>query len=234
VTRVRLVATIVLGAALVMLAAAASGSAQGTKVIVVSLTASGPKPIAATKLPDDQLEFVNDDSVNHRVVLVRGPRRTCSLDLLPGGIGQCHDGGPTVVGNYPYTVDGRIPATVRVKGYRKEVTLTADTHTIRAGDALDLHGRLIYDNGTAGCGDAFQFQVRILDRHGHGRPFERIATVRVGGFNHPAAPRGDLCAYAWHLALRPGSATSYIAESIDHAEWWQRARSRPFAVTIRR
>lgn len=218
--------------AFVALAVASGGSAGGPKEIDVSLTANGPEPSVVTKAPYDQLEFVNNDSVSHTVVLVRNPHRTCSLDVAPGETTQCHDGGPSWVGKYAYSSDGTFHGTVKVVPYRRSVSLTGGTNTIRAGSELKLHGQLAYDDGSGNCGRTSPLLVRILDRHRPSQPFERIATLRVGGFKHPGTSRGNLVLHTWRLTVRPGLATTYIAETAGAAGFCQQARSRPFVVKV--
>jgi plastocyanin len=228
-----LIARVALSGVLVALVFASDGSAGGPKEVDVALTANGPSPSAVTKAPYDELVFVNHDSVAHTVVLVRSPYRTCSLDVAPGEITECHDGGPTSVGRYAYTVDGTLPGTVKVVAYRRSVSLTAQTQNVRLGSQLKLHGQLTYDNGSGGCGDAFPFVVRVLARHGHSQSFKRITMLPVGGLKDTQRERQDgLCSYSWHLNVRPGTTTSYIAESTLHANFWKQARSRVFTVRV--
>ena len=230
--RLHLVAGIALGAAALLAGAIAGvGSASSPKTIDVSLTSSGPEPSAVTKAPYEWLEFANHDSVDHTVTLVRGPHRTCSLDVLPGGIAQCHDGGPTLPGNYTFTVDRGFQGTVHVVAYPRSVSLTADTRTVHVGRPLTLHGRLRLPNGSEGCGRLPPFQIRILDRQRRNQTFKRIAVVRVRALQYWGPSKG-LSSYGWRLTVRPGAATTYIAETVGQTQMCQAARSRPFAVAV--
>lgn len=231
--RVGLRAGIVLSAALIALTIAADGPAAGAKTIEVSLTASGPKPSAVTKAPYEWLEFVNHDSVSHTVSLARNPQLTCSLDVAPGETIQCRDGAPTSAGKYTYTVDGTFQGAVTVVPYSRSVSLTGATHAVRAGRQVTLHGRLRVQNGAARCGRVTPIQIRILDRHRHGQTFKRVAVVGVSNLQYPGPSRG-LSSYSWRLTVRPGTATTYMAETVGQTQICEQARSRPFAVTVRR
>jgi plastocyanin len=231
--RLQLVAGIGLGTAALLAGAAAAGSASSPKEIDVSLTANGPEPSAVTKAPYEWLEFANHDSVEHSIVLMRGPHRICSLHVIPGGTTQCRNGGPTAAGKYTFTADGTFDGTVNVVAYPRSVSLTGDTHTIRAGRPLTLHGRLRVPNGAEGCGRVTPFQIRILDRHRRGQSFRRIAVARVRTLQYWGPSRG-LSSYGWRLTVRPGTATTYIAETVGQTQFCQAAHSRPFAVAVRR
>jgi hypothetical protein len=214
------------------------GSADG-RDLHVALTASGPSPTTVRVYPiSDVVDFFNQDSVAHTVVFAEGH---CSLHIPPGGENpsyyHCADHGhgqwPFYVGSYPYSVDGKIPGTVDVVGFFRSVSLTAQTHTVRLGGRLNLHGQLTLTNPKGGPGlcavGNHSPVVRVLARHDRSHPFQRIAmfALRLRG---RSTSHG--CNYAWQLKVRPGLPTIYIADSKLSANLWKPATSRPFTVRI--
>jgi hypothetical protein len=233
-----LIARVACLAVLAALLFPSDGSANG-RDIHVALTATGPSPATVTIYPiSDIVWFFNQDSVARTVVFAEGH---CSLSIPPGGeypsYYHCADYGhgqwPFYVGSYPYSVDGKFPGTVDVVGFYRSVSLTAQTHTIRLGRRLRLHGQLTLTNPKGGpglCGVGNHSPVvRVLARHDRRHPFQRIAmfVLHVGG---RSTSHG--CNYAWQLKVRPGLRTIYIADSKLSADLWKPATSRPFRVTI--
>lgn len=234
-----------------MLAAAASPSDGSTDPCVdvhyahvcVALTAIGPSPSTVRMYPiSDVLIFVNQDSVVHTVVFADGD---CVLDVPPGeppvNESHCVDHGhgqwPLYVGSYAYTVDGKFPGTVDVAGFPRSVSLTARTHTLRLGGQVRLRGQLTLTNPSGGPGlcafsgrHVYSPVVRVLDRHDSNHPFQRIAmfSLRLRG---QSSSQG--CDYPWHLKVRPGLRTTYVADSKLSANLWKPATSKPFTVRVR-
>src|SRR3954471_21301498 len=105
----------------------------------VYLTPTGPSPAVLTISAGLGPFWLNTDQVTHTVVFANG---LCSLELAPG----TNEGCPFefAIGQYPYTVDGTIQASVVVNALPPTtVTLTAGNHTIPTGSAqLRLHGTL--------------------------------------------------------------------------------------------
>jgi hypothetical protein len=73
------------------------------------------------------------------------------------------------------------------------------------------------------------FPVIVLARYAGAHAFKAIATVTM--------PGGVDVQDSWHLKVRPGVATTYIAEltgQLPGGQIWQHATSRPFTVRMRR
>lgn len=181
--------------------------------------------------------FHNTDSATHSVAFTNG---RCSLTLSPGeqaGPGNelgpdnpdCKDNFMLFVGSYGYTVDGKFPGTVETVPAYRSVSLKARTHKVRRGERLTLHGRVMWDNSCCEFATKAPFPVIVLARYAGSRMFKPIATVVMGG-------RPDTHDF-WHLKVRPGQVTTYIAEvngQLAGGQIWKRARSRPFTVRMRR
>jgi hypothetical protein len=204
----------------------------------VSLTATGPSPSMLTLRGGEYMLFDNKDSVTHTVVFANG---LCSLTVAPGeqvGPGNgvngseptnCMTNFPFYVGSYAYTVDGKSPGTVETMPAYRSVTLTARTHRIRRGGRLMLHGQVMWDNNATSLATKAPFPVIVLARNAGSHAFKAIATVTMGGF----VDIRDV----WHLKVRPGIATTYIAEvngQLPGGRIWKQATSRPFTVRMRR
>jgi plastocyanin len=204
----------------------------------VSLTASGPSPSTLTMTAGQYMVFYNKDSVTHTVVFANG---RCSLTITPGEwVGpsysvngsqhpECNNNVPFYVGSYPYTVDGKVPGMVETTPAFRSVTLTARTHRVWRGQRLTLHGTAKWDNNATSMSSTAPFPVIVLARHAGAHAFKVIATVTM--------PVGVDVQDSWHLKVRPGVATTYIAEltgQLPGGEIWQQATSRPFTVRMRR
>jgi hypothetical protein len=237
VARRLLIAGVALAAVAVSLGVASDGSADSNWVSV-ALTATGPSPSTFATGATDVLVFDNQDSVAHTVTF---PDEHCSFSV-PAGYdvgpdGQVVNAGqqtlpPACAGNftfyagsYPYTVDGTFRGTIEVSALQRSVTLTASTHTIRRGRSLRLHGRVRFAGDLGpGCCSKAPFPVAIFASY-NGLPSpKQIATV-------PA--RNDV----WHLRVRPGLRTTYIARVSGQLPgghiWTQRpSSSRPFTVRL--
>jgi hypothetical protein len=189
----------------------------------------------------NDLDFVNNDSVNHTVVFANG---LCSLTVTPGeqeggGIGAyCKDFNFTrYAGSYAYTVDGTFPGTVVTTPMRRVVTLIARTHDIRGGTRLALRGRVsFYCPGP--CSARELSSVTVLARNGSKHPFRPIATVNPRHLQvHYRGPGIDATIRgSWNLTVQPGGTTTYIAKvtgRVPQGRIWTDAKSRPFTVRIR-
>lgn len=201
----------------------------------VYLTGAGPSPSTLEMHAGQVVTFFNTDSVTHTVVFANG---LCSVTLAPGqggyGGGFCSSRFTSLVGSYPYTVDGKFPGTVVTAPWPRSVTLTARTHTIRGGARLTLHGQVTRSN----TGAAPPPPVIVLARRSSQQPFKPVATVRTRGA-HKAV-------YAWKLEVQPGATTTYLAEvttqrpcyfpasrcAHPQGQIWANAKSRPFTVRV--
>jgi hypothetical protein len=207
----------------------------------VSLTATGPSPSRLTAPAASYLTFGNADSVPHTIVFANG---LCSFALAagesggPGGweIGVQHpdctgNNFTYFVGNYPYTVDGTFAGTVVTTPLRRVVTLTARTHTIRHGTRLTLHGRVSWLNYNPML-PREQFRVIVLARRDGRHAFVPLSRGRVWS-SQPYEARATI-EYGWKRIVHPGAKTTYIAEVTAKSSVWSIAKSRPFAVRIRK
>lgn len=203
----------------------------------VSLTAAGPSPSTLKITAGQYMVFHNEDSVTHTVIFANG---LCSLTVTPGewvGPGysvngslhpDCNDNVPFYAGSYPYTVDGKAPGVVDTALASRSVTLTARTPRVRRGQRLTLHGSARWDNNATPLANQAPFPVIVLARHAGRHTFRAIARVTMEGSPDASA--------VWHLKVRPGVATTYIAEltgQLPGGTIWKQATSRPFTVRIR-
>lgn len=221
---------LVVAIAVTVTAAALGCASDGSALIGVTtvvLTATGPSPkVARMTAAQTILEFVDHDSVPHRVVFANG---RCTLDVAPGepteiatGVNACPF---TKAGRYAYREDGRLPGRVDIRLAPRSVVLTARTHVVRRGTRLTLHGSVTFASASPPLAKA-PFPVVILARHDRTRPFRRIATL--------VARRGNDGLLVWHLRVRPGIRTTYVAEVTGRSRIWRKARSGPFTVRVRR
>jgi hypothetical protein len=220
--RWRLVAQIALSGA--VLAAFPSAGSAYLGQFPIALTTNGPSPSVATLGAGARSPlWTNQDQVTHTLVFANG---LCSLQVAPGESGSCRDDFFADVGQYPYTVDGTVQASVVVVLNPRTVTLTARSHIISRGAPLTLHGELAASVPVP----APSLQpVIVLARHDGNHAFRRIAVVHT--------KYGDgLKRSVWHLRVRPGTDTTYIAEAKyqrDFGPYWQNATSKPFKVAVR-
>jgi hypothetical protein len=211
------------------LAFPSAGSALSA--VIITLTPSGPSPSVVTLDVGEAgfLVWVNPDTVTHTVTFADG---LCSFHVAPGGSGQC----PAIqwqVGQYPYTMDGTLQASIVLEKHTpaaRTVTLTAKSHTIKRGAHLRLHGSLDYA-GTAGPPSFFTaMHVIVLRRHDRHHPFRAFYAV------HPGRRHSIVAGFPWKLRVHPRRTTIYIAEVNTQPpgeEWWQNAMSKPFKVVVR-
>ena len=202
----------------------------------VALTATGPSPSTLEMTAGQYMVFHNTDSVTHTVVFANG---LCTLTVSPdewvgpaysvNGSQACNNNVPFYVGGYPYTVDGKVPGMVETTPAYRSVTLTARTHTVRRGQRLTLHGRATWDNNATAMATNAPFPVLVLARSAGSHTYTAIATVTMPG----DVDVRDV----WHLKVRPGVATTYIAKltgQLPGGRIWQQATSRPFTVRMPR
>jgi hypothetical protein len=214
----------VLGA--VVLGFPSAGSALVGQPLIV-LTASGPSPsVLSVGVGGRSPSWFNQDQLPHTVTFANG---LCSVQLAPGDRGECSNDFFASVGQYPYTVDGTVQASVNVSLYRRTVTLTARSHTIERGARLLLHGTLDYDV-LGGSPPVFEtnMPVTLLARHDSHHPFTRVAVTAK------LKTRRSLSSdFPWKLYVHPRRTTIYMAEATSSADSWQPAKSRPFKVVVR-
>jgi hypothetical protein len=223
--RWRLLAQVALLGALTFAFPSAGSAFSGAPV---TLTPTGPSPAVLT-IPVGMYPFwENHDQVTHTVSFANG---LCSFQVAPGALGQCQF--PLLVGQYPYTVDGAIQASVMVNALPPNtVTLTARSHTLQKAAYLRLQGT--YEErwccGPPLIGRPLRVPIAVLARHDRYHPFRRVATVRL----EKPTPYG---VYSWRLNLHPKAKTIYIAEVTYQPEGergQRQAWSRPFRVIVHR
>jgi hypothetical protein len=238
-----LIAEVGLMAALAVFAFPSDGSAYAESSYVV-LSASGPSPSTMTTGAGRFLLFSNRDSVTHKVVFAN---EGCTFSVPPGYVygpggqaitaGQqqqllppaCSSNFPFFAGSYDYTADGQFAGTVVTTPDHRSVTLTARTHGVRRGERLRLHGRATWDNTCCSTASKPPFPVIVLARYAGSHTFKPIATVTMGGSADVAG--------GWHLKVRPGVTTTYVAElkgQLPQGTIWSQATSRQFTVRIGR
>jgi hypothetical protein len=134
------------------------------------------------------------------------------------------------VGTYPYSVDGKYAGTIVINPVPRSVTLTARTHKVRRGTQLRLHGVVQFGgNFGPGCCKTAPFPVKVYARYLGSPSLKQIATVHTSG---------DEAASYWHVRVRPGVPTGYIAQisgQLPQGQIWtqQPSWSHPYTVRIR-
>jgi hypothetical protein len=209
-----------------VLALPSSGSAL-VAFVPIYLTANGPSPAVQNVGVGAYPIWVNQDTAAHAVVFANG---RCSLQIPPGGRVTCPTG--FYAGDYQYTVDGTMQASLVVAADWRTVTLGARSHTIDRGSVLTLHGKLAVGTGSPPAFVGPRQPVTVLARPDRYHPFHRIAvvTARPRGSRNPGNAHS-----VWQLRVRPGPNKIYIAEANSQprgGQYWQRALSRPFRVHI--
>jgi hypothetical protein len=206
---------------LTMLALPGNGSALRSVLIV--LTPTGPSASVMTIPAGLYPVWENHDTVAHSIVVASGQ---CTLQLAPGGFGECSDPAMQFAGTFPYTVDGTIQAAVVVVPEGRAIHLAGNTHTIERGASLKLHGKLDVAL-LSPPGQPAPQPVTVLtrpDRYHAFRPF-RIVTATAKGWH-----------LLWKLRVRPRAKTIYIAEANfqpEGGQYWNRAWSKSFRVAVR-
>lgn len=195
------------------------------RAVSIALTALGPSP-SVLNLPSGLYPiWLNQDTVTHTVVFANG---RCSFQVAPGEVGQCTDGFLTRPGQYAYTVDGTVQASIVVVAEPRSVTLVARSHRIGKGALLKLHGALTVPALSPPVFGPMTDHVIVLARHDRYHPFRRFRTVVARGRNYRLF---------WQLRVRPRLKTIYIAEANSEpggGEYWARAWSKSFRVVPRR
>jgi len=222
-----LIAQVAVLGALAVLALPSSGAAFSGIPIV--LTANGPSPAVQTLTAGAYPIWINQDTATHTVTFANG----CSFQVAPGEIGQCTSGFSNVVGNYAYTVDGSIQASIVVAADWRTLTLGAGRHTIDRGSVLTLHGKLAVGAVGPPVFQGPRQPVIVLARPDRYHPFHRIAVVMAKPGQRSENPEN---AHSdWQLRVRPGTNKIYIAEANSQpkgGQYWQQAWSRPFRVRV--
>jgi len=164
------------------------------------------------------------DQVTHTVAFANG---LCSFQVAPGDRADCSNDFFASVGQYPYTVDGTVQASVVVSLNPRTVTLTARRHTIEQGGRLLLHGMLDY----AVIGPpvfSSRMPVTLLARPDRHHPFRRVAVIAK-----LMTRRSMSSGFPWKFYVHPKATTTYVAEANSNTDFWQLAVSRPFKVVVR-
>ncbi len=152
----------------------------------------------------------------------------CSFQLAPGARGNCGNDFPLAsAGQYPYTVNGTVQASVIVSLNPRTVTLTARRHTIKRGGRLLLHGILDYALGSPPSFSS-RMPVTLLARPDRHHPFRQVAVI-----TKLKTRRSLSSGFPWKLYVHPRRTTIYIAEATSGPDYWQPAMSRPFKVVVR-
>jgi hypothetical protein len=221
--RLRLTAQFALLGVLALLVFPAQGSAF--RGISITLTPSGPSPAILTIGSGTYPIWINQDQVAHTVVFANG---LCSFQVAPGAVEGCPDGWGHRPGQYPYTVDSKVQASIVVVALSRAVTLRAKSHRVGHGAQLTLHGQV-----TAPMLSPPDFRLRaepviVLARPDRYHPFRRIRAVMA---------KGHGTELAWQLRVRPRRRTIYIARAIfepSDGEYWAPAWSKPFRAAPQR
>ena len=224
-----LIGQVALVGVLAVLAFPSSGSALSA--VFIYLTPTGPSPAVLTLPAGHYPVWVNQDTVTHTVAFASG----CSIQVAPGGYGQCTNGFSSGVGNYPCTVDGTAQASIVVTAEGRTVTLEARRHAIARGSELMLRGALAVAQLSPPSTQGPRQPVVVLARPDGRRSFHPIAVVTA----KPHRWRGGSLANVhsvWRLRVRPRVGTTYIVEARyqpQGGQFWQQARSGPFRVRVR-
>jgi plastocyanin len=227
--RRRLIAGFALVGALAVLVFPAAGSAL-IQQYVVSLTSTGPSPAVVTMPAGYPLVFENTDTVTHSVTFANG---SCSVDVAAGSNAHCTGSFGSYAGDYDYTVDGTSQAQIVIQAIDRSVSLRAKRHSIRRGSHLTLHGQLEDAQFPFPCGTGPSQRIIVIAHPYLRHPFHRVAVVRA--VRHQ--PKRGCAALLWHVRIHPRSSMTYIAIASYQPHGgrvWERARSTPFRVNVRR
>jgi hypothetical protein len=222
-----LIGQVALVGVLAVLALPSSGLAFSA--VFIYLTPTGPSPAVQTIPAGHYPVWVNQDTVTHTVAFASG----CSIQVAPGGYGECNNGLPSGVGDYPYTVDGTVQASIVVTAEGRTVTLTARRHTISRGSELLLRGALAVAQTSPPVLSGPRQPVVVLARPDGRRSFHPIAVVTAKPHRWHGGSSANVHS-VWRLRVRPQVSTTYIVEARYQSQYWQRARSGPFRVRVRR
>ena len=223
-----LIGKVALLGVLAVLALPSSGSALSA--VFIYLTPTGPSPAVQTIPAGLYPVWVNQDTGTHTVTFANG----WSIQIAPGGYGQCTNSCFFAgVGDYPYTVDGTVQASIVVTAEGRTVTLTARRHTIKRGSQLMLRGALAIAQLSPPSTQGPRQPVVVLARRDGHRSFHPIAVVTAKPHRWRGGSLANLHS-VWRLRVRPRVSTTYIVEARYQSQSWQRARSGPFRVRVRR
>jgi hypothetical protein len=222
-----LIGQVALVGVLAVLALPSSGSALSA--VFIYLTPTGPSPAVLTIPAGLYPVWVNRDTVTHTVAFASG----CSIQVAPGGYGQCTNGFSGVVGDYPYTVDGTVQASIVVTAEGRTITLTARRHTISRGSELLLRGALAVAQTSPPVLSGPRQPVVVLARPDGRRSFHPIAVVTAKPHRWHGGSSANVHS-VWRLRVRPRVSTTYIVEARYQSQHWQRVRSGPFRVRVSR
>jgi hypothetical protein len=227
--RRRLIAGFALVGVLAVLVFPAAGSAL-IQQYVVTLTSTGPSPAVVTMPAGYPLVFENTDTVTHQVTFAKG---LCSIDIKAGSTARCNGNVGSYVGDYDYTVDATSQAQIDIQEISRSVSLRAKRHSLRRGAHLTLHGGLQDTQFPFPCGTGPSQRIIVIARPYLGHPFHRVAVVRA--VRHQ--PKRGCAELLWHARIHPRSSMTYLAIASYQPHGgrvWQRARSTPFRVNVRR
>jgi hypothetical protein len=203
-------------------------AALGTAFI--SLTPTGPSPATITvPIGAEYVAFTNTDTVTHTITFANG---WCSAELAPNATFRC--GAAPHVGNYAYTVDGTVQASVDVTPHWRAVTLKAKHHGFRRGSAVLLQGSVFadtYPSPPPYYGP--RMPVTVFERPQGHHLWYRLAVVTA----KPLTSRHFPAPSIWRLWVRPHGGTTYMVEANTQpkaGKFWKTAWSKPFGVYARR
>lgn len=189
------------------------------------LSASGPSPAVLTISSGLYPIWINQDQVAHTVAFANG---LCTFQIAPGEEKSCPNGwGSGSPGQYPYTVDGTVQASVVVVALPRAVTLSARSHRVGHGAQLTLHGRVTAPMLSPPAIGPRSEPVIVLARPDRYHPFRRVRTVIA---------KGHGTELSWQLRVRFRRRTIYIARANSEpgdGEYWAPAWSKSFRVTPR-
>ena len=227
VRRRRLIAQVALLGVLATLVLPSSSSALAA--VFITLTPTGPSPATLTIPAGLYPVWMNQDTVAHTVTFAASG---CSIQVAPGEIGQsqCTSALGGVVGDHPYTVDGKAQGNIVVVARGRTITLEARRHEIARGSELRLHGKLRIQQLSPPLIQGPRMPVTVLARPDRYHPFHRIAVVMA----KPGRAGQNLSdVYSvWHLRVRPRAQTIYIAEANSQPASLQQAWSKPFRIGV--
>jgi hypothetical protein len=223
-----LIAQAALVGALALLAFPSSSFALlGTYTI--SLTPSGASPTAfSVAIDSGYVSFENTDTVTHTISFANG---WCSAQIAPGDRFSCGSA-PAKVGDYGYTIDGAVQATLSVIPQTRTVTLTATRNGLRLGSKVRLHGSLAIADGSPPAFYGPRMPVTVFARALGEKLWHRIGVVMAT----PLKTRHYPAHSVWQLWVQPHAGTIYRAEANSQpkaGQFWENARSKPVRSYVR-
>jgi plastocyanin len=218
-----------LGTVAVLAFPGAGSALLGTYTI--ELTSTGPSPSALAMSVGVPLTFTNSDTVAHTVAFADS---SCAGDVAPGGKLECSS---YLAGDYTYSVDGSVDASVTVAAADRRVTLTVNRHGFRLGSIVRLHGILKATTVTGGGPPLFgpTMPVTVLARSDRFHPWHRVGSATAKPLKRPILNRQPYS--VWHLSIKFKAHTTYkvVANSQPKGgQYWENAESRLFGLYVRR